>query len=64
MAGRQNEAIAIWPGGVLRIELKMLFIEHGGDISHAHWHSGMARICSGDCIQCKGTNGTGVLPMV
>jgi hypothetical protein len=44
MPGRQHEAIPVRPVRRGGIELQIITEQHGGDIGHAHRHTGMARI--------------------
>ena len=44
MARRQDEAVAIGPGRIGRVELEKLAVEHGRDIGHAHRQAGVTGI--------------------
>ena len=37
--GRQDEAVAVGPGGVARVVFQMPIEQHGGDVGHAHRHA-------------------------
>ena len=39
VAGRQDEAVAVGPVGMLRVELEEPGPQHGGDVGHAHGHA-------------------------
>jgi hypothetical protein len=59
VAGREHEAVAVRPGGILRIVLEIFGEQHGGGVGHAHRHAGMARIRRLDRIHRKGADGVG-----
>ncbi len=44
VAGRQDEAVAVGPVRIARIELQELREQDRGDVGHAHRHAGMARV--------------------
>jgi hypothetical protein len=64
MTRRQDEAVTVRPFGGLHVELHVLFKQHGGNISHANRHTGVAGIRTGNGIQRQGADGRSFVPMV
>ena len=59
MAGGQDEAVAIGPVRVLRIELQMACEQGGGRVRHAHRHSRMAAVGGFHGVHRQGADGVG-----
>ena len=57
VAGRQDEAIAVGPMRLLRIELQEFGEQNRGDVGHAHRHTGMAEVRLFDRIHGQGPDG-------
>ena len=64
VACRQDEAVAVGPKRVGRVELQVLLKEDGGHIGHAHRHAGVAGIGGGHGIEGQRANGGGLGPVV
>ena len=59
VAGRQHEAVAVGPVGMLRVELQEPRPQHGGDVGHAHGHAGMAGLGLLDGVHGERPDGVG-----
>ena len=57
VTGRQDEAIAVGPMRLLRIELQEFGEQNRGDVGHAHRQTGMARVRLFDRIHGQGPDG-------
>ncbi len=44
VSGREDEAVAVGPVGVGRVEFQVFLEQHGGDVGHAHRHAGVAGV--------------------
>ena len=59
VAGREHEAVAVGPVGMLRVELEEPRPQHGGDVGHAHRHAGMAGLRLLDRVHGERPDGVG-----
>ena len=64
MTRRQDKTVAVGPVRRLRIKAQVLFKQHGGDVSHAHGHAGVAGICGSDGVKREGADRGGAHPML
>ncbi|MNX84449.1 hypothetical protein D3C86_1162460 [compost metagenome] len=61
VARRQDEAVAVGPVGAAGVELQEFRVEDGGDVGHAHGHSGVAALGLFDAVHGQDANGVGHL---
>ena len=59
VAGRQDEAVAVGPVRIGRVELQMPVNKRGRGVGHAHRHARMAAVGGLDRIHRQGANGVG-----
>jgi hypothetical protein len=59
VAGRQDEAIAVGPVRIGRVELQELGEQHRRHVGHSHRHAGMARVSLLHGVHGQGPDGVG-----
>ena len=57
--GRKHETVTVWPFGCRRVKFQKAREQYCCNISHAHWHAGVAAVGCLDSVHRKSADGVG-----